>query len=136
MIAFEISLNGQRICTAGVGSRGVLHAMVTWVLRDPASAAATPRKKTARPLRAKKSDADAAREELLLQVGGLSDNTHHDWPCPGLQRGDEVLIRVSETTAVDAPSASRRNDPDRDLEAQRKYVREMCRKWGWGLTES
>jgi hypothetical protein len=30
MIAFEIHLNGEKLCRAGIGDSGVLSAIVTW----------------------------------------------------------------------------------------------------------
>ncbi|WP_414618836.1 hypothetical protein [Calothrix sp. CCY 0018] len=34
MIAFEISLNGEHICTAGVEEIGSLNAITTWAKRS------------------------------------------------------------------------------------------------------
>jgi hypothetical protein len=31
MLCFEVSLNGERLCTAGVGEYGVLSTILTWV---------------------------------------------------------------------------------------------------------
>lgn len=126
MIAFEVSHNGQRHCTAGVGSHGVLTVFVTWTLRDPETVAAHPIERRE----------EAAREELHLEIGGLANATHHKWPEVTLQVGDEVSIRVCETATVDTPATSHRDDPDRTLESRRDYVRHMCKKWGWHITES
>ena len=35
MIVFEVIINGKRVCRAGVGSAGVLSAIVNWVGGSP-----------------------------------------------------------------------------------------------------
>ncbi len=125
MIAFEVSHNGQRLCTAGVGQHGVLSAIVTWTLRDAVTLAGIPEERRE----------DAAQEDLRLQVGGLADGTHYGWPTIPLHPGDEVLVRVCEAASVYAPSDSRPS-PGRDIAEQHKYVHQMCLQWGWQLTES
>jgi hypothetical protein len=35
-IRLQLSINGKVVATSGIDSYGVLHAMVTWVKRDPA----------------------------------------------------------------------------------------------------
>jgi hypothetical protein len=55
MIAFEVSLNGKRVCTAGVQDFGVLSAIVSWVRRRPAQS----------------RDGKTIEEELTVEVGGL-----------------------------------------------------------------
>jgi hypothetical protein len=54
MRAFNVSLNGEKPCLAGVGERGVLSAIITWVAGDRG-------------------------EDLLLEVGGLANEEHIDW---------------------------------------------------------
>jgi len=130
MIAFEVTRNGQRICTAGVEGYGVVTAIVTWVSRDADALSSYPVERRE----------EAAHEELQLQVGGLTSDgpnagTHHDWASTPLEPGDEVLVRISDTASPDAPSHSRPPDPERELSAQRDYVRQMCQRWGWQLTE-
>lgn len=34
MLAFEVHLNGRKICTAGIGEPGVITNVITWVLGD------------------------------------------------------------------------------------------------------
>ena len=35
MIAFEVRLNGERICVAGIGSHGVVAQHLSWSQREP-----------------------------------------------------------------------------------------------------
>jgi hypothetical protein len=49
--------------------------------------------------------------------------------------GDEVRVRILESVSADEPAARKREEPERELERQRNYVREMAKKLGWTLTE-
>jgi hypothetical protein len=123
MIGFEVSHNGQRFCTAAVGVHGVLTAIVTWSSRSPESLAKYP-----------PEDHEAAsHEELRISVGGLAGETHHHWPAPTLQLGDEILVRICEIQIADAPSSTSQTTDD---EQMLDYVRRMCQQWGWQFTES
>jgi hypothetical protein len=60
MRSFDVSLNRKNLCLAGVGERGVLSAIISWVAGDRG-------------------------EDLFIQVGGLANEEHIDWvkqsPC-------------------------------------------------------
>jgi hypothetical protein len=62
MLAFEIHLNGKKVCTAGVDEAGVLTTTVTWVLGDG-------------------EGLPKGVEELEMQVRGLVSRTdeHLEW---------------------------------------------------------
>jgi hypothetical protein len=82
MIAFVVAVNGQRICTVGVGDSGVLSAHVSWTGRA-----------------GKPGDLD-------LGIGGLDTRTeeHIRWPPPPeIKVGDSVTIQVIEMDSVDTP---------------------------------
>lgn len=75
MRAFEVTVNGQRVCTAGVGASGVLSALVT---------------------------ADGRSDDLRFTVGGLDPSKLHvAWEVPRIAPGDTVTIRNLEIEAVD-----------------------------------
>jgi hypothetical protein len=77
MIAYEILVNGHRVCTAGAS--GVLDATVVWT-PGPGS---HPR----------------------LMVGGMDkgESEHLNWPSMTLGIGDEVTIRIVSTDNIDPP---------------------------------
>jgi hypothetical protein len=81
MKAFEVSLNGQRLCTAGAGDDGVLATGITWVGGSPPRPAS----------------------ELTFRVGGIDSATgeYLDWPVPQVNVGDEITIRIVETESID-----------------------------------
>jgi len=77
MHAFEVSLNGKRLCVAGVGERGVLTTMISWVARD----------RTA---------------DLSMEVGGLANEEHVKWVRQKkLRVGDEIRVEIVEAASVD-----------------------------------
>ena len=110
MIGFEVTLNGQRLCTASAGETGVLTAAVTWVLRT----------------------APGVKEpsDLRLEVGGLAKGAHLHWPAPRkLSVGDEVLVRIVETTHPDPPAETARNDRAFVEAEERKYYERLKLKY-------
>lgn len=83
MIAYEILVNGHRVCIAGAS--GVFDATVCW----------TP----------------AMGNNPRLTVGGIDKNDfgnwHVDWSAPTVGVGDEVTIRIVSTDSVDPPILKR-----------------------------
>jgi hypothetical protein len=74
MRAFEVSLNGKKLCLAGISDDGVLTAVVNWV----------PRK---------------GKGDPFLQVGGLvgPSDEHVSWGGPS-KRNDERRGRKTKPT--------------------------------------
>ena len=118
MITFEVSLNGSRVCTAGVGEEGVLTTTVSWVKRQNSN-----------------TIPDDVEEELTLDVGGLIASTreHLRWTDRSVAPGDEVTIRIVDQEFADLPTARGRTDPKKDLEAQERYVEQMAKRLGWTI---
>jgi hypothetical protein len=77
MKALEVSVNGRRVCVAGVRS-GVLAAHVTRTFSEQA-------------------------EFIHFGVGGLEDDREVQWAVPKVGVGDEVTIRVVDVTTADPP---------------------------------
>ena len=121
MKAFEVFLNGNKLCTSGVGNLGVLSAVLTWVGRDGQNT------ETKIP--------DMIEEELALNVGGLiSPNKEHvSWTQRQLTLGDEVCIRIVESESVDPPRDRKMEDPAEDVKRQQKYVEQMAKRFGWTI---
>jgi hypothetical protein len=121
MPVFHVYLNGKKVSTAGVGELGVLSAHVTWVRRKGEHTL------TKKP--------DSVEEELTLEVGGLviPKEEHVRWLDRNLKTGDEVTIRVGEAAAVDRPRSRKRRDHSKELRSQKRYVREMAKRFGWKI---
>jgi hypothetical protein len=114
MRAFEVSLNGSKLCVAGISADGVLTAIVTWVAGDRGA-------------------------DLFLEVGGLVSSVQENvtWiRQKPLVVGDEIRVNVREVEAVDPPSRRKSRDPEKDLEAKKKYVRVMAKELGWAVQEA
>jgi ClpX C4-type zinc finger len=89
MKCFEITINGETVCTAGVGDDGVLNSVMSF---------------------AKRADAETQPSESLdLRVSGVANvepgvMEHLEWLHRDLNVGDEVLIRIIEASTCDKPN--------------------------------
>ena len=108
MRAFEVHLNGKRLCVAGIGEDGVLSMVITDVARKE-------------------------RSHLDLRVGGLFSNTgeHVEWGVQRLETGDDVRVKIIESTSIDSPSRRRQPDPKEELASKKRYIRRVARELGW-----
>ena len=116
MVALEVSLNGKRTCVAGVGQTGVVSANGCWVRRA--------------------ADQAGPAEQLFLEVGGLKtlERENLRWRGqPSVKVGDEVRIKVVEAKRVPKPTARNREYPADTLRAQKRYVRQMAKQFGWKI---
>ena len=94
MIAFEVRLNGKRICIAGADDLAVLNTIVT------ASGKLGPKTVPARP--------DEADSEIFYTVGGLTarpdpnKDVHVRWKLLApLKVGDTIEVKVLDVTKAD-----------------------------------
>jgi hypothetical protein len=89
MLAFEVFVNGTRICTAGVGEYCVMSSILSLL------------KKRRR------------RREMWLEVGGIpadgadGDRLYVGWIKTPVSTGDEIRIKVIEKDEVDPPKYKR-----------------------------
>lgn len=92
MKCFEVIINGERVCTAGVGDDGVLTGIVSFVKRSHSSEA--------------QDDRDS--ESLDLRIGGLANRgsatEHLEWLNRKLAVGDEITIKIVEAAECDEPN--------------------------------
>jgi hypothetical protein len=110
VIAFEVTLNGQRLCTASAGEAGVLSATVTWVMRSAPGV--------------------AGLSDLRLEVGGLAKDAHLHWPASRkLAVGDEVILKILDTAHSDPPSRTEREDHAFVEAEERKYYERLKLKY-------
>lgn len=95
MKCFEVTINGEKVCTAGVGDDGVLTSIVSFV-------------KSSRAADETRESQDNYSENLDLRVGGLTNREfglteHLEWLHQDLAVGDEVVIRIIEASVCDEP---------------------------------
>jgi len=96
MIAFNVYLNGNKLCTAGVGDDGVLSTEVCWFRRIGA------RKK-----------ANLPDEQLTLNVGGIDGAAEEyvRWQeSRSLGVGDEIRVEIIDADTVDHAPIRRPTD--------------------------
>lgn len=101
MRAFDVSLNGKKLCRAGIGDDGVLTTIVNWVARKSVG-------------------------DLFLEVGGLVSKVdeHISWVSQKpLQVGDTIQVIVVEAKSVDEPTKKQRPSEAALLKARKRYVR-------------
>jgi len=108
MIArFEAYVNDDKVCTAGLGSYGVMTAILTLVERSPEQAK---RMQSGGSLEARTAP------KLAFHVGGLDSGTtdsdrHAVWAeVEGLTPGDEIRIKILPPGESDPPREVRRGD--------------------------
>lgn len=106
MIAFEVRLNGEKICVAGIGNHGVLSQTLSWCPREP------------------KADSDEASQarKPSFYIGGLVNEEHIDWiRYQDVEIGDEFTIVIVEVESADEPTHRERAESD---EERTKKVRD------------
>ena len=111
MRAFDVSLNGKKLCRAGIGDDGVLSAIVSSVTRKSAG-------------------------DLFLEVDGLVSTVdeHVSWVNQKpLQVGDTIQVTVVEAKSADKPTKKQRPSEAELLKARKRYVRKMAKQFGWRI---
>jgi hypothetical protein len=113
MKAFEVVVNGERLCLAGIAGNCVLSVTITHLKRN------------------------GDRDEIDLEVAGLvsAAGEHVDWAVTPLRTDDEVRIKIIDSDSADEPKERRPRNPEEELVQQKQYVREMAKQLGWTLTE-
>ena len=97
MKCFEVTINGKKVCTAGVGDDGVLTSIITFVKRNDSS------EETA------DTQANSDSASIDLRVGGLANRgpgvtEQVEWLHQNLVVGDEITIKIVEASECDEPN--------------------------------
>lgn len=80
MLAFEVLVNGKRLCIAGTGTSKVISTTVSWARRSA--------------------------DTINFHVGGIvadESNEHFAWTTPPIGIGDEITIRLVDADSWDNP---------------------------------
>ena len=118
MIAFELHLNGDKLCRAGIGNKGVLSAIVTLATRTMPTG--------------------ARDESLFCNVGGLinPEGRHVSWVNQKpLAVGDKVQVTIVEADSVDEYQKRDLEDDMRLRQTKEHQVRKSARELGWKIVE-
>lgn len=104
MIAFDIFVNDEKVCTAGVDSDfGMLTSILSWAKRDLGRLPAEVR-------------SEVSGEELKMVISGQkslggNDFENLQWKDHTLQPGDEIRIAIVNVDHVDAPASTKKISP-------------------------
>ena len=110
MLCFEISVNGEKLFTAGVGEFGVLTSVLSWARTQP-----------------EEPQQEAGEGKLYLSAGGLKDQEHSEWLRQKVNVGDAVTIKIIESAISDEPQTKERVDPEQEKQRRREYY-ERCKR--------
>jgi len=116
MLAFEIYLNDQKLCRAGIGNSGVLSAIVTWAAATMATG--------------------TRNESLFLNMGGLinPEGERASWiNQKPLAIGDKIQINIVEADSVDEHQRRDPADDARLRQAREDQVRRSAKELGWKI---
>jgi hypothetical protein len=123
MIVFEVQINGQVVCIAGVGDLGVLTAILKWVRREPNNCP-------------EGLDIEEwSAQELDLSIGGTVGHGKHghqflDWIRDHrVSVGDEIKIKILDQPECDSPVAKRIETSEFVQERKREYLEELKKEF-------
>lgn len=107
MIAFQIELNGQQLCIAGVDDQGVLTAITSH---------------------------KASNQRLFLNVGGLlshPERAHASWSKQSLSIGDQISIKVVDVDpdTISQPVEKTIEQDDLVEQQERRYFEKLKQKY-------
>jgi hypothetical protein len=109
MRAYEVFLNGKRLCVAGVGD-GYVSAYITY-RSEPAA--------------------------TWLDVVGCDSpkKRYVRWASADLHSGDEIVLKILDRRSVDKYKVTGLLNKKRDVASIKRYVRETAKGFGWEIRE-
>jgi hypothetical protein len=113
MRAFDVHLNGKRLCIAGIGEEGVLTTTINQVV-------------------------GRERDDLFAMIGGLisTADEHVKWRHLKLRVGNEIAVKIIETDRVDKPRKRYHTNSKEDERNSKAYACALAKKYGWKLLTS
>jgi len=110
MRAYEVFLNGKRLCVAGIGKDGYISAYITY---------------------------RSERNDTWIDVMGLVNrkNLYVQWKRRNLRAGHEVLVKIVDRKSVDKYKVIRRNEWRKDIQSMKRVVRAQAKAFGWEIRE-
>jgi hypothetical protein len=116
MIAYEVVVNGESLCTAGINELGVLTAMIAWVHR--------------REQRNPETGESYPTTEFTLDVGAFASESgeHRNWIKESLKVGDRIEINVRDLSTVDEPASRQQKDSEELIHEAKRQQYEQLKK--------
>jgi hypothetical protein len=133
MIAFEVSLNGKKICKAGFKEFGDLCAHIDW-RRGPHVKLETAFQhefELAELVVAGTNVRYKSKKAPHLKPG-FAYTEGLEWVKRKVNVGDELTIRIVEARSLDKPRERMPGHPqDESLRANKRFVRHIAKYYGW-----
>ena len=116
MRAFEVELNGKKLCLAGVGGDGAFAAVISHVV-------------------------GRNTDQMHIRVGGTRSvadgpDENVEWASRNLKAGDEIRLRVVEKDSVDRPKTRKPVDGRETRRSAESLCRTLAKKLGWKVITS
>ncbi len=102
MICLEVDLNGAKVCRAGLGKRGLVHVNAAWH--------SLPRAWSPKSRRGRASYGDFGVSGVLYDPRPPG-HENVSWTNGELAVGDELRLRLVESTSPDEPRRRERSEP-------------------------
>ena len=113
MRAFDVHVNGKKLCLAGVGIDGAFAAIISHVV-------------------------DKDRDGIRVSVGGTRGVTsaldeNIQWASRTLKTGDEITLRIVEAESVDRPRTRKQVDHAETRRTNERLCRVLAKTLGWQI---
>jgi hypothetical protein len=110
MRAYEVFLNGKKLCVAGIGGDGYISAYITYVSEG---------------------------NNTWIDVLGLDNRKkkYVQWTRTKLHTGDEISLKVVDRKSVDKYKTIRRHDEKKDIGSTKRENRRLAEALGWEIVE-
>jgi hypothetical protein len=102
MVCLEVGLNGKKVCRAGLGKHGLVHMNAAWH--------SLPRAWSSKGKRSRASQGDFEVSGVLYDPRPPG-HENVSWTNGELALGDELSIRLIESTSPDEPARRERSAP-------------------------
>lgn len=105
-IRFQVLINGQPTCVAGVGKFTILHASLSYFKRNPDR---YDEQKAQAPADWSTTLEEWSQESIGINVRSSTENVGHLWLDRELAIGDEITIRILGPGEIDEPQVRESN---------------------------
>jgi len=118
MICFDVNLNGQRLCRAGVGESGTITTFVSWTGGAPLS-----------PVPRGRTTAGLSRLSVGGAFGSLERQEYPQWVERQIRPGDTVSITVVKANSADRYRRKGQVTAESTAKLERRYYLQLKRRF-------
>ncbi len=118
MKAFQVRLNGQQVCTAGVEEGGIASVVLSWWSVNPPH-----------------PPSPDGRFSLIVYGVDPASGSWVDWPMPDVSVGDEVSVKILEANHAEPEPHHSKHPPGATTMIDERLRRTIQRRWMESLQE-